>query len=161
MGDPSTNEAAGTMMALYRRHLDTCRQMADVMLDTTARLEQIGLNVARDAVHGSFDAAKTAGSGDMAAAKAPGPEGLLTVQREIADTMGKMSGEMVRLMGEYGSGLTQTLGATMHSNPLPPGTGFEALTQAWNDTMQRFGTMMQSTMPTGAAGAKARTTTAK
>jgi hypothetical protein len=55
--DTMQSNPASAMVAGFRRQVETCRKVADLMLDTTGRLEQIGLKVARSALHGSLDAA--------------------------------------------------------------------------------------------------------
>ncbi|HUN92279.1 MAG TPA: phasin family protein [Burkholderiaceae bacterium] len=141
--------SAEAMIAAYRRHLETCRRMADVMLDATGRLEQIGLNMARSTLHGSLDAAGSIGSADPAtlqAAQQPGLDGLVQMQREIADTMGRVSGDIMRLMTEYGASLGQSVGASMPAGMTPPAAGFEALAKTWNDALQRYSSLIQSTV---------------
>jgi len=142
MVNPEAGSAAA-MTAAYRHHIETCRRMADAMLDATARLEQIGLQFARSAVHDSLDAASTG----QPKPAAPDLESMMSAQREVAETMSSASREIFRLMSEYGAGLTQSFGASMYGGGMPQGVGIDSMMKSWNETMQRFGSMMQAGGP--------------
>jgi hypothetical protein len=145
--DTMQSNPAGAMVAGYRRQVETCRKVADLMLDTTGRLEQIGLKVARSALHGGLDAAGSLGTADGGAPSMapPNVDALMQFQREIADTIGAMNGEMVRLMTEYGTQLSQSFGMSMMPNMTAGynAPGFDALARSWNEAMQRYTSMIQ------------------
>ena len=155
--DTMQSNPASAMVAGYRRQVETCRKVADLMLDTTGRLEQIGLKVARSALHGGLDAAGSlstgVGTGEAGAPNLapPNVDALMQFQREIADTIGAMNGEMVRLMTEYGTQLSQSFGMSMMPNMTAgfgAAPGFDALTRSWNEAMQRYTSMLQGATTT-------------
>ena len=142
--DPQANPATA-MLSAYRRQVDTCRKVADLMLDATGRLEQIGLNIARNALHGGLEAAGSLGGGQPA--HAPSADQLMQFQREIGDTIGAFNGEMMRLMTDYGTQLAASLGAAAMPAGVPGvpgGPGFDALSRSWSDAMQRYNEMLRA-----------------
>jgi hypothetical protein len=145
--DTMQSNPASAMVAGFRRQVETCRKVADLMLDTTGRLEQIGLKVARSALHGGLDAAGSLGTADGGAPNLapPNVDAMMQYQREIADTIGAMNGEMVRLMTEYSTQLSQSFGMSMMPNMTAgySAPGFDALARSWNDAMQRYTSMLQ------------------
>jgi hypothetical protein len=157
-----------TMMAVCMCNLAACHELAQLTLDSTERLEKIGLALARNLVNKGFAAVENAGDGAAAPAVAPDLNDWLRAQREIGDTLANASQLFAQTMSDYGSRLNETLTMSAMRMPMPmpmmpmplpmAGIGGDAIFGLWRESYRGFGEMVQAmTAPVGAKrGATAR-----
>jgi hypothetical protein len=153
MNQLTTNPTAESLMALCMCNLDAYRQVARVTLDSTERLEKIGLSLARHVLDKSFSAAEHAGNGEAAA---PDLSDWMRAQREIGDTLVNASQQLARTMSDYGTRLNQTFSLNQASTAMPLGFSTDALVNFWNQSYERYGALVKGmTEPERAAKAEA------
>jgi methyl-accepting chemotaxis protein len=142
---PDVNEAADSFMAVATCNLEAYRDLSHVTLESTERLEKIGIGLARNVIDKSVAAAAHAGDAEAAQSNAPSVEDWMRAQREIGDTLVNASQELARAMADYSNRLSETLRSSRVQVPVLP-WGFSPLAfnadvflNFWNQTLERAG----------------------
>jgi hypothetical protein len=150
MNQLTANQPAESLMALAQCNLDAYRQVARVTLDSTERLEKIGIAFARNVVDKSFAVAETAGNGDATRIPTPDLNDWLRAQREIGDTLVNASQQLARTMTDYGNRLNETFAGANLQAPFALQTGFnpDVFMSFWNQTYERYGDMLKGVAET-------------
>jgi hypothetical protein len=148
MNQPTLIQPNESLMAVAMCNLAAYRQVAQVTLDSTERLEKIGLAFARNVMDKSFAAAENAGNGQGGQVTTPDLNDWLRAQREIGDTLVNASQQLARTMTDYGNRLNQTLASNKLPSPAgflpsPVGFGPDAIVNFWNQTYERYGEMVK------------------
>ncbi|HEU0200610.1 MAG TPA: hypothetical protein VFR86_09245, partial [Burkholderiaceae bacterium] len=150
MNQLTVNQPTESLMALALCNLDAYRQVARVTLDSTERLEKIGIAFARNVVDKSFAVAETAGNGDATRMPTPDLNDWLRAQREIGDTLVNASQQLARTMTDYGNRLNETLSGGSLQAPfaLQPPFNPDMFMSLWNQTYERYGEMLKGVAET-------------
>ena len=140
------------VIALYQTHLDTCREMANIILSGTERIERASMKALRDGVHRSLDAASAMSKGEPSA-ELPAPpklEALLATYREMADAVFKTNSELARALTDYCTSCSKSVTDSVHeaghtSSAAATAAGqMESIAKLWNQAYQRMGEFAQS-----------------
>lgn len=156
------NRAAEPFVAIANCNIEAYRQLTQVALDSTERLEKIGLSLTRNVVDKSFTAAERAGDGDQGnvAVAVPDIDDFLRAQREIGDTLVNASQQLARTMTDYSNRLKETLQSNRVQLPLAPigftpfAFGTDAILNFWNQTYERAGELMRGVTETASQQAQ-------
>ncbi|HEU0199487.1 MAG TPA: hypothetical protein VFR86_03540 [Burkholderiaceae bacterium] len=156
LNQPNVNPAAESFVAIANCNIEAYRQLTQVALDSTERLEKIGISFTRNVVDKSLSAAERAGNSEQSqpAVSVPDIDDFLRAQREIGDTLVNASQQLARTMNDYSNRLKETLQSNRVQLPVTPmaftpfAFGTDAILNFWNQTYERAGELMRGVTET-------------
>jgi len=146
-------------LSLYRANIEACREVADIMVAGTERMEKALFKNMRDGVSQAFGAASAlANPGQGAEAfKPPQIEGIVGSYREVIEAVTQTGAELVRAVTEYcakcSRGIAEKSTASIPVSGMiaSPGQHLESMLKLWNQATQQVADLAQHVAQSGSA----------
>jgi hypothetical protein len=154
------NPSIEPALTLYRTNVEACRELADILVEGTERMEKALFKNVRDGVRQAFGAAgalTSAGPG-AAAFKPPQFEEVIGSCREVLEAFTQTGADVARAVTEYCAKYTHDIAEKgVAQVPISglfasPGQQFEAMLKLWNQTTQQMADLAQH-IAQGSSGA--------
>jgi hypothetical protein len=163
------NPSIEPALTLYRTNVEACRELADILVDGTERVEKALFKNMRDGVRQAFGAASeltSAGPG-ATAFKPPQFEEVIGSCREVLEAFTQTGADVTRAVTEFCAKCAHEI-AEKGVAPVPisgliasPGQQFEAMLKLWNQTTQQMADLAQHVAQGGSGAGNGAAAAAK
>jgi hypothetical protein len=157
------NPSIEPALTLYRTNVEACREVADILVDGTERMERALFKNMRDGVRQAFGAASALpGAGQGAGAlKPPQFEEVIGSCREVLEAVTQTGAAVSRAVTEYCAKCAREI-AEKGVAPAPiagllasPGQQLEAMLKLWNQSAQQLADLAQHVAQGGSGAGNA------
>jgi len=153
------NPSMEPALSLYQANVEVCREVAQILVDGTERVERALFKNVRDSVKQLFSTASAIGHTGSSAEdfKAPQLDELVGSYREILDTVIKTNAELMRIVTDHFSKYSKALAegsgqpANVANMLTAPSQQLESMMKMWNQTSQQMAELAQHIAQSGAA----------
>jgi len=135
-------------LSLYQANVDVCREIADILVDGTERMERALFKNVRDGMHQAFGAAHSLTSSGGEAPRPPQLEDIVGPYRDAVEAIVKTNSDLVRVVTEHCTRCSRAIADTSAQSPVagvmaPPALQLESMMKLWTQTSQQMAELAQ------------------